>query len=162
MRAIDRVVLDTNVIVSGAMSPDGASARLFDIVVREKVILTCEESLAELRDVFARDKVRARIDIGVIETFVAVIEAIGTKITITGERNVVDSDPDDNVFIELAELGQADCLVSADTDLLALRSVGLETAREWDETFWTSASGDVLPIIRPSELLAAINAGEAR
>jgi len=116
-RPFDRFVLDTNVIVSAAMVPETPSGLLFDQVVGNKVTLICAESLAELHRVFAYDRIKARISQARINITLQLVESIGEDVVITGRRHVVPDDPDDDKLIEMAEIGAADCIVTADSDL---------------------------------------------
>lgn len=159
-RRIDRLVIDTNVIVSAALVPFGASSRLFDQVLESKVILICAETIAELRAVLGYDRITMRLSHARIDALLALVTGAGERVAITGSRAVVADDPDDDKFIELAEVGRAHCLVTADGDLLRLRPVGVDVGKTWENVSWGSSVGP-LPIMRPSELLKAFELGEA-
>ena len=159
-RAIHRVVVDTNVIVSAALVPGGNSAQLFDQVLESKIILVCAETIEELRRVLGYDRVTSRIPPGRRDLLVAMVAGAGETVEIAGNRRVVASDPDDDKFIELAEAGRADCIITADRDLLALRPIGTDVGQTWNDVDWDSSIGPI-PIMRPSELLKAIELGEA-
>lgn len=160
VRRIDRVVIDTNVIVSAALLPDGHSARLFDQVLEHKVMLVCAQSIDELRRVMRYDRITTRLSQALIDFHLALVRGAGEMIVITGQRRVVADDPDDDKFVELAEVGGADCIITADGDLLRLRPVGIAVGQTWDDVSWESSIGPV-PIMRPSVLLKAFELGEA-
>ena len=51
------IVLDTNVLVSGLLSPHGAPARILDLVIRGDVIIVLDGRIfSEYADVMRRDK----------------------------------------------------------------------------------------------------------
>jgi putative PIN family toxin of toxin-antitoxin system len=105
-----RAVLDTNVIVSGLLSPRGnarltlamAFARKFDLIVSE-------ELFAEYEVVIRRPKFRFRSD--EIDEALAEIRRVGEVVKPTDK---VSESPDetDNRFLECAATGSADYLVT--------------------------------------------------
>ena len=62
-------------------------------------------------------------------------------------------DPDDDKMLETAVVGRADCIVTGDNDLLALRPIGEAAAVEVDQALFRS-----LAILRPAELLRFLEA----
>lgn len=57
MRALLRnIVLDTNLIVSAVINPEGAASQGLDIADTHFDIVTSQETLSELIDVLSRDK----------------------------------------------------------------------------------------------------------
>jgi hypothetical protein len=57
-----RVILDTNVLLSGLLVPQGAPARLLDAWERMRfTLVACEAILAELREVAGRPFFKARL-----------------------------------------------------------------------------------------------------
>ncbi|HWG49274.1 MAG TPA: putative toxin-antitoxin system toxin component, PIN family [Candidatus Acidoferrales bacterium] len=108
-----RVVIDTNVLVSGIINPHGPPGRVIDFVV--SLILTPlydDRILSEYRDVllrpvfgFRRNDVYALLDF---------VEFAGEHIT-AGPVSVVLSDPSDLPFVEVAIAGSADALVTGNT-----------------------------------------------
>src|SRR5437588_423026 len=56
------LILDTNILLSGLLSPLGASARLLDAWERKAfTLVACDAIIAELRDVADRPYFRARL-----------------------------------------------------------------------------------------------------
>ena len=162
VRRLNRFVLDTNVLVRATMYGAGPSGRLFDQLMfdNSKIALVCQESLAELRRVFGYNQIASQVSEARREMQLQLIERLSEVVEISGLRQAVPDDPDDNVFVELAEIGRADCLVSLDRHLLALRPVGAEMAQTWQDVEFASEAGP-LPIMRPTELLKAFELGEA-
>lgn len=122
MRA-KRLVLDTNIVISALLSTKGKPARVVDHALENSKILFCEDSFEELRTRVTRprfDRFRALED---RIAFVQSLENIVDWVQIAGTLEIC-RDPDDNKILETAIAGKADCLVTGDKDLLALRPVG--------------------------------------
>jgi hypothetical protein len=131
-----RVILDTNILIS-ALMVQGSTP---DTIVqawrnRSYVLLTCDEQIEELRDCFARPwLVPARIrrhEAG------RLINALRRFAMFVGPLPPVarSPDPDDNFLLALAEVGNADYLVTGDkAGLLLLRThrgTRIVTARDF-------------------------------
>lgn len=105
-----RIVLDTNVLVSGLLSPYGAPAEVVGLVVSGAITLCVDarilieygQVLARPRFAFDPDKVEALLDF--IEA-----EAIPVMPTPLEARL---PDPDDEPFLEVALASHADALVT--------------------------------------------------
>lgn len=118
-----RVVLDTNVVVSGVIKeeapPGQILRRLFH--ARQFISVTSLEILAEVREVLQRPRVRryhgwTDEEIDAFVTFLyAESDVTEGKLTVNVAR-----DPQDNKFLACASEGNADYLVSGDDDLLQL------------------------------------------
>jgi putative PIN family toxin of toxin-antitoxin system len=105
-----RVVLDTNILISAALKPEGLEAAVVNAVVSGTLeAWTTPEVWAEYEDVLARPKFAA-----VRETSRHILDALGTRIRTTTAltTSTVASDEDDNRFIECAEAAQANFLVT--------------------------------------------------
>jgi len=130
-----KVVLDTNIFLSGLMLPDSVPGRTvsawhassFDLVFSEPMLL-------ELTRVLAYPKVRRRIgwtdeD---IERFVALLRFRAEVVNIETTHAVVPRDSNDAPVLAALIASGADILVSGDQDLLALRNdYAIETAAEF-------------------------------
>ena len=130
-----KVVLDTNVLISGFMSPGGAPGRIvgawfdaqFDVV-------TSREQLGEIARVLAYPKIRRILkwDEHRIEQFV---EGLYLKMDmVTPDPMVIEDLRDANDLPILAALisAKADVLVTGDRDLLVLRDrYNIETPAEF-------------------------------
>src|SRR5215472_12002769 len=105
-----RAVLDTNVVVSACLAPEGAPSTIVELALLGTFTLyVSADVFAEYREVLARDKfsrqqerVKALLD-GIEEVAVAVRPSR----TIT-----VSTDNEDNRLLDCAEAAQADFLVS--------------------------------------------------
>ncbi len=117
-----RAVLDTNILVSAAIKPNGTTGRIISrLRLNEFVLLYSADTLAELTDVLNRPHLRDKYHLTAhyLHIFLHLIRLRGEKIEPTQQ---VDScrDPDDNQFLAVALDGNADFLVSNDSDLLVL------------------------------------------
>lgn len=119
-----RVVLDTNVVVSGVIKQEGPPGQILIRFFQERkfISITSLEILAEIREVLQPPKVRryhgwtnAEID-----AFVTFLYA--QSVVTEGTRTVnVARDPQDNKFLACAREGSAEYLVSGDDDLLQIK-----------------------------------------
>jgi uncharacterized protein len=105
-----RVVVDTNVLVSGIINPHGPPGRIVDAILSEAItVLYDDRILSEYREVLMRPTFGfERTD---VETILDFIEATGEDIS-AGEVDVVLPDPTDLPFLEVAMAGVADALIS--------------------------------------------------
>lgn len=118
-----RIVLDTNVLVSALLSPNGPPARLLAAVKDGDVtLITSEEQLQELHRVLYRLNAQVRPDEA--ESLVDGLRAVG--VIATDLPDVDDSpDPDDNQILATAIAGGADVIVSGDKKhMLSVGRVG--------------------------------------
>jgi putative PIN family toxin of toxin-antitoxin system len=114
-----RVVFDTNVLISAALSPSGKPRRVLDWVAEYGVILSSDETLAELEISLRRPKFEPYVDADERDDYIQWLNTRTHSIEI-GEQIQVSRDPDDDKFLELALSGSADVIVSGDDDLLVL------------------------------------------
>lgn len=105
-----RVVLDTNVVVSGVLSPHGPPGRILDLVLAgDLTLLHDDRILAEYREVLLRPKFgfRAADVAALLDTFLH--EAVSIRARLLDHPL---PDPDDLPFLEIAVAGSADALVT--------------------------------------------------
>ena len=117
-----RVVLDTNVLVSAALSPRGPGAAiLLAFRAGDVEVVVSPALIAELEDVLARPKVRRKITQEAAESFVA---SLLSRATLIGDpehpKDPVCDDPKDEYLVSLARAARVDALVSGDPHLLRL------------------------------------------
>ncbi|MCA0244290.1 MAG: putative toxin-antitoxin system toxin component, PIN family [Proteobacteria bacterium] len=132
-----RVVLDTNVLVSGVISGNGPPRRLLDAAKAGVFELcTSEALLAEMLDVLSRDKFAARLrQAGLTpDGIVDDLRRIAIIVSPQAVPRVVASDTDDDQVIATAIAGRAELIASGDKrDLLPMGShagIPIITARE--------------------------------
>lgn len=119
MRVRERVVFDTNALVSRLLVPGSVPAQAVRKAVEEADLLVSEATLYELADVLARPKFDPYITIEDRKEFLRLLGRIAEMVPIV--YTVHDCrDPKDNKFLELAINGEADAIVTGDDDLLVL------------------------------------------
>ena len=119
-----RVVLDTNVIVSGMLAPRGAPARilghwragLLTVLVTADILDEYRETLQEPS--LARRHKRTK---GEIDELMAGFELFAEMVVPSESVVAVPDDPDDDVFVSCGVAGDGRYIVSGDRHLLALR-----------------------------------------
>jgi uncharacterized protein len=114
-----RVVLDTNVLVSSILLPKSVPGRVFDLIQLNGNLLFSGVTFAELEVVLLRPKFERYLDPIRRDRFLARCQEAAALVEITrtirGCRDI-----DDDKFLEVAVNGNADMLVTGDTDLLVL------------------------------------------
>lgn len=105
-----KIVLDTNVLVSGMLSPHGPPAAVLRALLTERVRLCFDERiLSEYRDVLSRGKFA--FDRELVAELLSFLEAAGFP-ALAQPLDLVLPDPADQMFIEVAVSSQADFLVT--------------------------------------------------
>jgi putative PIN family toxin of toxin-antitoxin system len=117
-----RVVLDTNVVLSGLLFKAGRVSDVFSCILAEQVIpLVTRETAAELVRVLAypKFKLAAQEQRLLLETYLQYAEVVESE----DARDVPECrDPNDVPFLVAALCGRADYLVTGDRDLLAVKA----------------------------------------
>lgn len=117
---VERVVVDTNVLISALPQPSGRTAEVPDIVrITGAIHLLPDETFAEPASRLVRPKFDRYMSDAVRRQFLAGLQKTGEWVAITGAVRAC-RDPDDDKFPETAVSGGADCLVTGDGDILAL------------------------------------------
>jgi putative PIN family toxin of toxin-antitoxin system len=105
-----RLVVDTNVLVSAALKPEGLQRTVFLIAItRPARLYISQPILREYADVLARPELKIRK--GARQQFLQLIKNRGTLVVPRYDL-AVTSDPDDNMFIECADAARADYLIT--------------------------------------------------
>lgn len=121
-----RVVLDTNVLLSAALSPQGAPAELVDMVLSRGILVFSSATFAELEsriwkpkfDRYLSIEIRNRLlrDLGASAQWVEIPSALAAQ--------KFSRDAQDDPFIHTALAAKVTRLVSGDDDLLCLHPLG--------------------------------------
>ena len=133
----DRVVVDTNVLISALLMPAGKPGQVMrDLAAANAALLLSRVTFLELasrldRPKFDRYRTRAQMD-RYLEWLAELAEWVKPSIRIDD-----CADADDNRFLEVLIAGQGDVLISGDTDLLQLHPF------------------EGRPIVTPAEFLAS-------
>jgi putative PIN family toxin of toxin-antitoxin system len=121
-----RVILDTNVLLSGLINPHGAPGRIverwrdggFELVLSER-------QLAEIEEVLGYPKISRRLSWGIeeIERFILLLRLKSEVMTLPGIADVFEGlrDPADAHLLSALQQSGAELLVSGDGHLLELR-----------------------------------------
>lgn len=137
-----RVVIDPNVLVSAAITPRAASARIVPLLDAGVLIAVASPKLIdELSAVLSRPKFRRYLDLETVEAFVAEFRSLCDPHSDPEAVAGLSRDPKDDYLIALAQASQADALVSGDSDLHNLTIPGLR-------------------VLTPRQLLDLVEAGD--
>ena len=105
-----RVVIDTNVLVSGVLNPHGPPGRIVDALLSGTItVLHDDRILSEYREVLLRPHLR--LSHSDVEILLAFIESSGEHISAWALSPGLP-DPDDLPFLEVATTGGADALIT--------------------------------------------------
>ncbi len=109
------VVLDTNVVVAGTLSPFGASFQLLELLPQRRFeLLLSVPLMLEYEDVLKRDRIRAQhgLSFQEVEAVLNMIAACGTPQPIFFLWRPQRRDPKDEMVLELAVNGRAEAIVT--------------------------------------------------
>ena len=112
-----KLVIDTNILISAALSVQGAPAKLVLCVLAQHNLVFSPATFAELRTRIGRPQFDRCISLDDRERLLHDFNACSIWVDV-GEPAVYGRDRDDDHFIEAALKAQADYLVSGDKDLL--------------------------------------------
>lgn len=117
-----KLVLDTNVFISGIIF--GGNARtILNLIIQGKLKLyISDEILSELKDVLQRDKFG--FPLKNIYHILNEIDLISELVSPTFHHNIVERDPKDNIVIDCAVAAGVDYVITGDHDLLEMKVFG--------------------------------------
>ena len=118
---VERVVLDTNVLISAILSHLGNPFACLNWVLGNATLIASRELLDEVDTRLARPKFNKYLHASRRRSFVADLAVAAILVELRGIVKIC-RDPDDDKLLETALLGRADCLVTGDQDLLVLGS----------------------------------------
>ena len=108
-----RLVLDTNIVVSAALNPDGLERTVVILAITKPAALYVSQPIiAEYRDELRRPKFN--LPKGARRQLLQLILNHARVLT-PSARPQVTTDPDDNMFLECADAARADYLVTGNT-----------------------------------------------
>jgi putative PIN family toxin of toxin-antitoxin system len=129
----ERVVIDTNVLISGLFSTTSTPAKAVEKAVTKAQLVATLETLRELIEKFHSPKfgryVRRERRDALLERVASLVEIIDVLQSIRASR-----DPKDDKFVEAAVNGRADVIVTGDKDLLDLnpfRGIAIVTPADY-------------------------------
>jgi uncharacterized protein len=131
-----RFVLDTNVIISAALLEKSVARRAFDKAILHGRVLISGDLQDEISEVILRPKFDRYLSLERRLQFLAGFINVAMPIIVTEQIDVC-RDPKDNMILELAVNGEANCIISGDKDLLVLnpfRAIAIVSPRIfWEE-----------------------------
>jgi len=129
-----KVVLDTNIFIS-ALGWKGKPRQIFQKCINDELeLVTSPQQISELVRVMGYPKFNFTQEEK--DTFVSIILEIARLVYITEKVKVIKEDPDDDIILETASVGNVDYIVSGDPHLLRLKEFGkvkMITANEFLE-----------------------------
>ena len=117
---VRRAVLDTNILISAALRPTGPPRQVIDVVLRENgELLFSDQTFDELQTRIWRPKFDSYISRNSRGIYLAQLKTVTAWVSIARAK-MGCRDPDDDMFLETALIGDADCLITGDRDLLEM------------------------------------------
>ena len=105
-----RLALDTNLLVSAVLQPEGLPRTVLLLALTKPARLYVSDAiLSEYGDVLSRPELDIRK--GLRRQFLQIVENRARRIS-PARLPLVTSDPDDNIFLECADAARADYLVT--------------------------------------------------
>lgn len=117
-----KAVIDTNVFISGLLKSPSCRKIIRALEKWEFILVISPETLTELIGVIARPKFHNVIKREIATRLVETIKAQALLVKPSFSLNIIKDDVDDNRFLEAAIAVKADCIVSLDNHLLALKT----------------------------------------
>ena len=108
-----RLVMDTNIVVSAALKPEGLQRTVLLLAITKPARLYVAPAiLAEYRDVLSGPELQIRK--GLRQQLLQLIEKRAHAVT-PARHLQITRDPGDNIFVECADAARADYLVTGNT-----------------------------------------------
>ena len=118
-----RVILDTNVLISAALRPAGQPRLVVDTLRRKNSeLLFSDETFDELQTRIWRPKFDGHLSRESRAIYLAQLKTVSAWVSISGAK-MGCRDPDDDKLLETALIGDAECLVTGDADLLDMTAI---------------------------------------
>lgn len=135
-----RVVLDTNVLISGLFAiKNSPSSKILDAIRKQRIILVISPAIVEeIAEVLNRDRVVKRTKMSIKERSEFVDMLVERSDVTEGKqmRQIVSRDIKDDKFLACAVEAKADYIITGDKDLLILKKyegIQILTPREFLE-----------------------------
>jgi uncharacterized protein len=119
MRVRERIVADTNCLISRLLLPKSVPGQAVRQAVDHGILLVSEATMNELADVLARPKFNRYVSLEDRQQFLRLLGRVAEFVA--SVYSVRDCrDPKDDKFLEVALSGKADLILTGDADLLTL------------------------------------------
>ena len=110
-----RLVIDTNIVVSAVLKPDGLQRTVLLLAIAKPATLYVSTAiLAEYREVLSRPNLKIRK--GIRRQFLQLLKTRSRSIAPTRPLQVT-RDPDDSIFLECADAARADYLITGNSGI---------------------------------------------
>jgi putative PIN family toxin of toxin-antitoxin system len=134
-----RFVLDTNLIISAALLERSIAYQAFEKAILHGQIIIADALQSELSEVILRSKFDRYVSVEKRLRFLASFISQAEPVIVTTNLQIC-RDPKDDMILELALDGQANCIVTGDKDLLVLhpfRDITILSPKIFLDTFDT-------------------------
>lgn len=131
------MVFDTNTLVSAVLFSESTPRRAVRWVVENGEFLSSPETIEELSEVLSRQKFNDYVDHKYRLEYLEWVKGV-SRSTPTTTSIQASQDADDNKFLELAVSGNADVIVTGDSDLIDLhpfRDIDIITPRNFADQY---------------------------
>jgi len=117
-----KIIVDTNIWISFLIGKNlkGLQNQIDSQFIK---IITCDEQLFELSEVFKKPKIKKYFSKGQIVEFFELLDEFSEKFIIKTKTNLC-RDPKDDYLVSLAIDSKADFMLSGDKDLLEMNKIG--------------------------------------
>ncbi|MGD0939364.1 MAG: putative toxin-antitoxin system toxin component, PIN family [Terracidiphilus sp.] len=129
-----RLVIDTNVVLSGLLFPGSTSSRAL-LRAQSGEVLASDATLLELVEVMSRARFDRYVELSIRQRLVAEFANACETLQIVAPIRAC-RDPKDDKFLEVAVHGRAELIVTGDEDLLVLnpfRGIAILTPAQYLE-----------------------------
>ena len=136
-----KVILDTNVLVSGTFWT-GNSFRILNLIDKNELSnITSKEIIKEYYEVVNSDEIIDKIEDKKLKMLKIAHKVINNSEIVepSVKIDIIKDDPDDNKILECAIAGNVDCIVSNDKHLLKLkkfRNIPILTPDDFAEKYF--------------------------
>ena len=113
------ILLDTNIIISALCFPFSKPRKAFDLAIKNGNLLTSEDTFNELKTALLKQKFDKYIELNLRQEFLKLYSKLCKTVQISQKIDIC-RDKKDNKFLELAKNGNADYIITGDSDLLIL------------------------------------------
>jgi len=126
-----RIIIDSNIWISFLIGKNLKGLQNH-IDSRNLRIITCNEQLIELSEVFKKPKLKKYFDKEQISDFFELLDESSECILISTKTDLC-RDPKDNYLVSLAIDSKADYLITGDKDLLDLNKIGITEVLKYSD-----------------------------
>jgi len=120
----DKLILDTNIIISAIICKQGDPAKLFEKLIKEEIEnYTSKEIIEELIEVLNRNEIIKKTK-KETRTFILEQYLIHSQIVIPKTKHEIVEHKSDNKFIDAAKEANAKYIISGDKHLLEIKRFG--------------------------------------